>query len=209
MTDELASLAGSGYSTNDIVNSAYAKTLKVIAHRNALLSSDIIGADNAVLLTGGTFELPKASGNVSEMESLATLIDNIRAWATNTLEDAYPNKWSQLAYPFISACYAYEPEREWKEGEVLADKFKAHNWFAPTEGLLSRICWFVKYGEYGEMDVFKDAKDKGYVNFSSSSSHWSVTERLATGTWYVTFNGGSTNGNTKNGSLVGRAISAF
>lgn len=210
LTDELASLAGSGYSTNDIVNSAYAKTLKIIAHRNALLSSDIIGADNAVLLTGGTFELPKSSGSVSEMDSLATLIDNLHAWATNTLEDAYPNKWSQLAYPFVSACYAYEPEREWKEGEVLADKFKAHNWFAPTEGLLARICWFVKYGEYGEMDVFKDAKDKGYVNFSSSSGNWSVTEYGTNSSWYVYFDDSTTSFlNGKLNSLVGRAISAF
>ena len=209
LTDELASLAGSGYSTNDIVNSAYAKTLKIIAHRNALLSSDIIGADNAVLLTGGTFELPKSSGSVSEMESLAMLIDNLRAWATNTLEDAYPNKWSQLAYPFVSACYAYEPERKWKEGEVLADKFKAHNWFAPTEGLLSRICWFVQYGEYGGMDVFKDAKDKGYVNFSSSSNHWSVTEYGTHRGWYVLFSNGYTENLPKYNSHVGRAISSF
>lgn len=207
LTDELASLAGSGYSTNDLVNRAYAKTLKVIAHRNALLSNDIIGADNAVLLTGGTFELPRSSGSVSEMESLATLIDNIRAWATNTLEDAYPDKWSQLAYPFVSACYAYEPEREWKEGEVLADKFKAHNWFAPTEGLLTRICWFVKYGEYGEMDVFKDAKDKGYVNFSSY--HWSVTEYGTNSTWFVNFFDGSAGYLNKNATCVGRAISSF
>lgn len=209
LTDELASLAGNGYSSGNIVNSAYAKTLKIIAHRNALLSSDIIGADSAVLLNGGTFELPKASGNVSEMESLATLIDNIRAWATNTLEDAYPNKWSQLAYPFISACYAYEPEREWKDGEVLADKFKAHNWFAPTEGLLTRICWFVKYGEYGEMDVFKDAKDKGYVNFSSSSDHWSVTEAGTYHSWYVYFSNGTTYNLGKAHSYVGRAVAAF
>lgn len=212
LDSELASLAGSGYATGNIVNSGYAKTLKIIAHRNALLSSDIIGADSNVLLTGGTFELPKATSSVSEMESLATLIDNIRAWATNTLGDDYPNKWSQLAYPFVSACYAYEPEREWKDGEVLADKFKAHNWFAPTEGLLSRICWFVKYGEYGEMDVFKDAIDKlgnDVIKFSTSSNHWSVTEAGTRNSWFVYFSNGNTNTDTKRQSYVGRAVAAF
>ena len=209
LTDALAKLAGSAYSSGDIVNSGYAKTLKIIAHRNALLSSDIIGADNAVLLTGGTFELPKASGNVSEMESLATLIDNIRAWANNTLEDAYPDKWSQLAYPAISACYAYEP-KNLMDGEVLADKFKAHNWFLPAEGLLARICWFLKYGEIGGMDVFKGAREKNLLNnIKASSFHCCVTELTSYGIWFVHFNDGLAYNHVKRHSSVGRVVSAF
>ena len=207
LTDELAQLAGSGYSTNDIVNSAYAKTLKIIAHRNALLSSDIIGADS-VLLAGGTFELPRASGSVSEMKSLAALIGSLRAWATNTLEDAYPKKWSQLAYPFASACYAYEPKVG--DDEILADEFKAHNWFAPTEGLVARIYWFVKYGEYGGMDVFKDAKDKGFVKFSNESYN-SSTKATSSQRWYFYPISGSTHytDGHNGGWFVGRAISSF
>lgn len=208
LTDALAKLAGSAYSSGDIVNSGYAKTLKIIAHRNALLSNNIIGADSQVLLQGGTFEIPNSNSG-SETDALVNLIDNLRAWATNTLQDAYPGKWSQLAYPAISACYAYEP-RNLMDGEVLADKFKAHNWFLPTEGLQARICWFLKYGEIGGMDVFKGAREKNLLNnVKTESNHWSVTEGYSAYSWFVGFGDGGTHNRGKHYSYVGRAVSAF
>lgn len=207
LDDALAKLAGDGYQSGDVVNSAYAKTLKVIAHRNNLLGNNIIGADNEVIYTGGMFEMPKASGNLTEIEALGSLIDNLRAWASNTLQDAYPNKWSQLCYPYVSACYAYEPKVV--EGETLSPKFKAHNWFALTEGLIARVCWYVKYGEVGGMDVFKDARDKGLVKFAASSYHWSVTEYYTGSSWLIDFHNGGLYYYTKFYSVVGRAGSAF
>lgn len=207
LDDALAKLAGDGYQSGDIVNSAYAKTLKVIAHRNNLLGNNIIGADNEVIYTGGMYEMPKASGNVTEIEALGSLIDNLRAWASNTLQDAYPNKWSQLCYPYVSACYAYEPKVG--DGETLSPKFKAHNWFALTEGLIDRICWYVKYGEVGGMDVFKDAREKGLVKFATSSAHWSVTEYNTNHSWFIHFSDGSLYYTNKASGCVGRAGSAF
>ena len=207
LDEALAKLAGDGYQSGDVVNSAYAKTLKVIAHRNNLLGNNIIGADNEVIYTGGMFEMPKASGNVTEIEALGSLIDNIRAWASNTLQDAHPNKWSQLCYPYVSACYAYEPKVG--DGETLSPKFKAHNWFALTEGLIARICWYVKYGEVGDMDVFKDARGKGLVKFAASSSHWSVTELSTYRSWAIYFANGNLSSHYKYYSYVGRAGSAF
>ena len=210
---DLAKLAGSGYKENDIVNSGYAKTLKIIAHRNNLLNNNILGADGEVIYQGGSFPLPSASGSVSEMRALGTLIDQLRTWAsqTNGLNDPYPTKWQQLAYPFVSACYAYQPTQSLLDGEVLADKFKSHNWFAPTEGHLARICWYAKYGTKGGFDPFKNARDKGLLgNLNTTSSpHWSVTEYYSTSAWYVYFYNGHTNYGNEYHSHVGRAVSAF
>jgi hypothetical protein len=213
LTSELAKLAGSGYKENDIVNSGYAKTLKIIAHRNNLLNNDIIGADGEVIYQGGSLPLPSASGSVSEMRALGTLIDQLRTWASqaNGLNDPYPTKWQQMAYPFVSACYAYQPTQALLEGEVLADKFKAHNWFAPTEGHLTRICWYAKYGTKGNFDAFKGARDKGLLETLTTTSfnHWSVTENSSYNSWRVYFGNGSTNYNLKYVSFVGRAVSVF
>lgn len=212
LTSELAKLAGSGYKEGDIVNSGYAKTLKVIAHRNALLSNDIIGADGEVIYTGKTFSAPSADSGKTEMKALGELIDQLRNWATNSLQDKYPEKWQQLAYPFASACYAYQPTQDLEEGEVLADKFKAHNWFAPTEGLLARICWYAKFADkVTGSDPFKVAREKGLLGklTTSSSNHWSVTENYSATTWYVYFGSGNTLSTNKPFSFVGRAVSAF
>ena len=214
LTSELAKLAGSGYKEGDIVNSGYAKTLKVIAHRNALLSNNIIGADGEVVYDGGKFPLPSANGSTTEMKALGTLIDQLRNWAANKdgLNDPYPDKWQQLAYPFASACYAYEPTPQLLDGAVLADKFKAHNWFAPTEGLLARICWYAKYADkVTGSDPFKVAREKNLLGklTTSSSGHWSVTEHNSNLTWYVYFGSGHTSTLVKYNSFVGRAVSAF
>ena len=145
------------------------------------------------------------------MKSLATLMDNLRTWATNNLEDAYPDKWMQLAYPFASACYAYQPTMKLKDGEVLADKFKAHNFFAPTEGILTRMCWLEKYGQKTPYDPFKYAREKGLLNnISSSANHWSVTKYNYFNAWGVNFS----NGNmytilSVNFRAIGGAVSAF
>ena len=207
LDDSLAKLAGSAYAKDNIVNSGYAKTLKIIQHRNSILNNNLIGADGEVLLSGGTLQLP--SGD-NEMNALGALMDNLRIWAANNLEDAYPDKWMQLAYPFASACYAYQPTMKLKDGEVLADKFKAHNFFAPTEGILTRICWLVKYGQKTPYDPFKTAREKNLLkNISSSSYHWDVTESGSGIAWGVSFGGGGTGNSSKHGRNVGGAVSAF
>lgn len=212
LTSELAKLAGSGYKEGDIVNSGYAKTLKVIAHRNALLSNNIIGANGEVVYTGGTFSAPSADSSTTEMKALGTLIDQLRNWAANSLQDQYPEKWQQLAYPFASACYAYEPTPQLLDGAVLADKFKAHNWFAPTEGLLARICWYAKFADKVDgSDPFKVAREKGLLRIltTSSSGYGSVTEYYSHNSWLVYFGTGGTYGNSKFSGMVGVAVSAF
>lgn len=211
LDDDLAKLAGSAYKSGDIVNSAYAKTLKVIQHRNALLNSNIIGADKEVLIPSGRFPVPYKTTDKSELGNLGLLMSSLRAWGKDEFGETDDNskKWSQLAYPFASACYAYEPTMTLKDGENLAEKFKAHNWFAPTHGLLARICWYVKYGASQGVGVINEAVSKNLLNFSTSSNHWSVAESYMNYAWYVYIGNGFTDNGNKLYSYVGRAVSAF
>jgi hypothetical protein len=211
LTKSLASLAGSGYTEGDIVNSGYAKKLKIVAHRNSLLGNDIIGADGETLITGGRFPIPSAGGGYTEMESLGNLIDNLRNWASSSLDESVTNrnKWSQLCYPYASACYAYQPTMRLNEGEVLAERFRPHNWFGATEGLLARILWYAKYADDTNADVESLAIVRNLLKISSSSVHWSVTESYSGNSWSVSFGNDYTNSSYKYYSTVGRAVSAF
>ena len=209
---ELATLAGNGYNSGDIVNSAYAKTLKIIQHRNKLLNNDIYGADTTTpMINGKKFPIPVATSTKTELDALGELMKTIRDWSIDKREEtsANANKWSQLAYPLASACYAYEPKKYWKDGEVLADKFKAHNWFAPSLGLLARICWYAKYGESQGVNVLSNAIAKGVLKFDTSRPYWSVVESNAFNSWCINLKNGSTYGNNKQLSLSGCAIAAF
>lgn len=207
LTRELALLAGSGYEVGDVVNSGYAKTLKVIAHRNTLLTNDILGADGEVFISKGFFPLPSSTSTKKEIYSLGILIEGIRSWAKETLQDAYPNKWSQLCYPFASACYAYEPNVQ--KNEILSDRFTSHNWFAPTQGILSRIYWYVKCGTAQGMDVFGEAIDRKITSFRKSSAYWSITEYDSRYVWFVDFTNGNTNLEDKRTGYIVRPVASF
>lgn len=216
----LALLAGSGYAEGDVVNSGYAKTLRVIAHRDNIISHvEQTGAINGLEIP---LVYPSKQGSETELDALARCMSAVRAWAKSDegLGDAaYGNKWSQLYYPVISACYAYEP-KGLKTGEVLTDKFKAHNWFLPPEGLLGRL-WYYTY-DYVDTNgdgtnelidradsPFVMAVSKGLFSKFTASYHWSVTEYSSTNSWLVRFGGGSTHNNNKYNTYVGRAVSAF
>ena len=213
LTADLAKLAGKTYTEGDIVNSGYAKTLKIIEHRNNLINSDLIGADGVVILQGGSFQLPSGSATVTEIYELGLLIDMLRTWASQSsgLNDAYPTKWQQLAYPFVSACYAYQPTQSLKADETLADKFKSHNWFAPTEGQSARICWYAKFGSKGGFDAFKDAREKGILGNlpNTSPTYWSVTENYSAYAWYAYLGDGTASTYYKSSANAGRAVASF
>lgn len=218
LSESLAELAGNGYSEGDIVNSGYAKTLKIIEHRNKILKNGVvmIPADPERGISEnrlGPFVLPDASPGQTELQSLASLMGNLRKHMAKPVEEggyAETNvaKWTQLYFPAASAAYAYQPSVP--SNFVLADKFKAHNWFLPTEGLLDRIHWYLKKGADSELNIFKKALADGlFVNFSSYS-YWSSTEIGAYYAWTVIFSGTySSNGNKSSSNYCVRAVAAF
>lgn len=216
MDDTLLRLAGEGYAKGDMVNSGYAKTLRVIAHRNNIINH----CYNGNTINGMSIPMVpvSASGGDSEIDLLAQRITDLRNWAKGTgpgqLGDTqYGNKWSQLYFPAASACHAYEPKVT-KSGEVLDAKFRKHNWFLPAEGLLGRLFWYLYRYENSKLTTrddspFNEAIRKGKFVIISASRTWSVTELSSSYSWYVSFYDGYTNTYYKNYSMKVRAVSAF
>jgi hypothetical protein len=140
----LLKIASDEYSLGDMVNSGYAKTLRLIAHRDNIINHCYNG--NPINNMNIPLYPIKESDGMSEMDVLISRMSEIREWAKGTgqgqLGDTqYGDKWSQIYYPAASACYAYEPLVEY--GEQLHNRFKKHNWFLPASGLLSRIVWYL------------------------------------------------------------------
>ena len=212
LTDALATLAGNGYNEGDIVNSGYAKTLKIIEHRNKILNAGVVMIPaNDELGTPedrlGPLEIPHATSGQTELQNLVSLMGNLRQYMANHFSETNVAKWTQLYYPAASAAYAYQPSVP--SNFVLADKFKAHNWFLPPEGILDRIHWYLKKGANSELNIFRKALAAGlFVNFSSST-YWSSTEYSGIIAWTVHFGGTTSNGYGKNHSYAVRAVAAF
>ena len=133
LDDGLAKLAGENYHFGDIVNSGYAKTLKIIQRR-----TEIITYSENNTINGVNIPLRYQSSN-DEFKTLADSMSEIKTWAKSDtgFGDANYKKWEQIYFPAASACYAYEPKID--KGEVLSNKFLKHNWFLPTFGLLVRL----------------------------------------------------------------------
>lgn len=214
LTSSLAALAGDGYSEGDMVNSGYAKTLKIIEHRNKILNNGVVmipaDPDNGVLEDRlGPLDTPHAGNGHTELESLASLMGTLRSYMSSHYSEPNTAKWSQLYFPAASAAYAYQPTMS---GEYeLADKFKSHNWFLPTVGLLARLCWYYRQGTTSNANIFKKAiADNLFTNFTSSS-YWSSSESNSYNAWSVNFPGFISTGNSKyNGNnYYVRAVAAF
>jgi hypothetical protein len=214
--DTLLRLAGEGYAKGDMVNSGYAKTLRVIAHRNNIINH----CYNGNTINGMNIPMypVSASEGDSEIGLLAQCMTDLRNWAKGTgpgqLGDTkYGNKWSQLYYPAASACYAYEPKVT-KSGEVLDAKFRKHNWFLPTEGLLVRLFWYLYRYENSKLtprddSPFIEAIRKGKFVFIPDLNIWSVTNYSIRSIWFVDFRSGLTDASNKSASYEVRAVSAF
>jgi len=211
----LAALAGDGYSVGDIVNSGYAKTLKIIEHRNKILNNGVVmipaDPDNGVLEDRlGPLDTPHAGNGQTELESLASLMGTLRSYMASHYSETNTAKWTQLYYPAASAAYAYQPT---VSGDfVLAEKFKAHNWFLPANGLLARLCWYHRQGYSNtpeNKNIFKQAyADNLFAQFTSSG-YWSSSEYYSYGAWSVSFSSFNSNNDRKNGSYYVRAVAAF
>lgn len=211
LTDDLAQLAGSEYQSGDIVNSGYAKTLKIIAHRNAILNNGVvlepaIPDEGIVEQRLGPLDIPHASSGQTELESLASLMGILRTHMQDVYgEDVNYAKWTQLYFPAASAAYAYQPQLS--GSATLADKFKSHNWFLPTAGLLARCYWYNSQTDGN--NIFRKAVDDGVFTAFTSSYYWCSTEYYSNHAWFVYFDSGDIGNLSKYGSLYVRAVAAF
>jgi hypothetical protein len=176
LDDTLSGLAGEGYAIGDIVNSGYAKTLRVIAYRNSIINH----CYNGETINGINIPLApvSASNGKSELDVLAQRITDIKIWSREDLGYSNNEAWGRLYFPAFSACYAYEPKVS-KQGQVLYSRFKAHNWFLPTVGLHGRYIWHLYIDEN---TPFLPSIEKGILK-NSGNWVWTSTRRTYNNYW--------------------------
>jgi hypothetical protein len=207
LDDSIIRLAGNGYVKNDIVNSGYARTLRIIAHRNNILTKGL----EQIGLEPYTEHCRIPSGD-DEFTDLQICINNIRSWAKSSdgLSDQYPNRWDQIYYPVISACYAYEPTSLLKVGEILLDRFKKHNWFVPTAGHMCRLVYYMIVLPNSESPLGELSYQgrKIFSNLSLTSTWHCCTPCEGHRAWYIYENTKVLNRDTFYQHVV-RAVCAF
>ena len=215
-------LVGPGwdYQEDDIVNSGYAKTLKLIEHRNKVIGNGIVVDEdgNGDPIRLGPYPVPQAGENRTELQHLHQLILAVREDARAFYEEGSNpavTRYSQILYPAASAAYAYEPECE---GFELNEKFKAHNWFLPTSGHLARLYWYQSKGTTGtasDKNIFKNAINRRvYTIMNTNSSagtlyYWSSTEYSTGSARTIRASDGPFTYNGKYLSYRVRAVAAF
>ncbi len=185
-----------GYPEGSVLPYGLVNTLRIIAHRNIILS------DSAVNLP-----MPQRSGSVTLYQNLLQLMSDIVA------DNGNQAKFKEYYYPCASLCNCYEPGV--KVGEILSDKFKAGRWFLPSLGEMSRILWYHKKGyvEGTEDAIFARAVADGVMAVPAGSYYVTSTENSANNNWLVGFSLGdlavNLGGATKNQPRCSYPVAAF
>jgi hypothetical protein len=215
LDNTLLLLAGESYKEGDMVNSGYAKTLRVIAHRNKIINHCYDG--NPVNDTYIPLQPVSSHEDSSEIDLLAQIMTELRNWAKGSgqgqLGDKYWEKWSQLYFPAASACYAFEPKLT-NSQEMLSGKFKKHNWFLPTVGLLGRLYWYLYRNDNGSLIIrtdspFYTAIQKGAFTIISNLYTWSVSEMDDSQSAGFNFSNGQVTAGNKFYATQVRAVVSF
>jgi hypothetical protein len=145
------------YKKGDAIPVGQYDTLKIIKHRNKVLS------DSAFNLP-----IPQKDNTVSEFDNVTRLRNEIVASNGNE------RKYEEYYYMHASLSYAYEPiiDKNYK----LNDKFKSHKWYNLSSGELVRLMWYQRQSVHDQEDGIwrTPMKDKllydiGYANVNYSS----------------------------------------
>lgn len=193
LTSSMFEVAGAGINEGEKAPTGLHHTLGIIAHRNQVLDAAGLSIPAAQFKDGVRTK--------SEMENLYELISKIIENNGNAA------KYQQYYWPAASYCYAYEPTVA--DGEELAPKFKAHNWYLPAIGELVRQYWYYRQGLASDLNIFANAINNAVMANYTASGRWSSSEGNQTNAWYVNFSSGFFNYNSKCNSGVVRAVCAF
>ena len=193
LTSSMFEVAGAGINEGEKAPTGLHHTLGIIAHRNQVLDAAGLSIPAAQFKDGVRTK--------SEMENLYELISKIIENNGNAA------KYQQYYWPAASYCYAYEPTVA--DGEELAPKFKAHNWYLPAIGELVRQYWYYRQGLASDLNIFANAINNAVMANYTASGRWSSSENGQAHAWYVYFSNGNFYGSYKYGSLVVRAVCAF
>ena len=193
LTSSMFEVAGAGISEGEKAPTGLHHTLGIIAHRNQVLDAAGLSIPAAQFKDGVRTK--------SEMENLYELISKIIENNGNAA------KYQQYYWPAASYCYAYEPTVA--DGEELAPKFKAHNWYLPAIGELVRQYWYYRQGLASDLNIFANAINNAVMANYTASNRWSSSESGQTSAWYVYFSNGYFGNYYKSYSYVVRAVCAF
>ena len=194
LTSSMFEVAGAGINEGEKAPTGLHHTLGIIAHRNQVLDAAGLSIPAAQFKDGVRTK--------SEMENLYELISKIIENNGNAA------KYQQYYWPAASYCYAYEPTVA--DGEELAPKFKAHNWYLPAIGELVRQYWYYRQGLASDLNIFANAINNAVMANYTASYRWSSSEGGQAYAWYVNFSDGSfSTYGYKYNSYVVRAVCAF
>ena len=193
LTSSMFEVAGAGINEGEKAPTGLHHTLGIIAHRNQVLDAAGLSIPAAQFKDGVRTK--------SEMENLYELISKIIENNGNAA------KYQQYYWPAASYCYAYEPTVA--DGEELAPKFKAHNWYLPAIGELVRQYWYYRQGLASDLNIFANAINNAVMANYTASYRWSSSETYQTFAWYVSFSNGIFGSTGKFSSNVVRAVCAF
>ena len=182
-----------GHLVGEKMPSGKLKTLQIIQHRNKILND-----------SGINLPIPSVTATETEFQNVTTCINNLVA------DNGNVSKYRQYYYPAASFCYAYEPTIL-RAGEVLNDKFKAHNWYLPSSGELCRMCWYKLKGyTVGTNDaIFAAPVAAGVFTRWTESYYWASSEGNAYYAWGVVFSSGDVGYPGKSAGYYVRAVAAF
>lgn len=182
-----------GYKIGDTVPVGKYYTSAIIYLRNKVLT------DNNIVNLGLRIPVDNYNNNnENEFNDLYSLVER-----SNLISNDY-GKLYNLYFPGISACYAFQPTY----ASIIIDKYKAHNWFMPASGDLTRIGYYLYLYATNNatiMNKFKSLFENNILteSFFSGQRFMSINESTYHGTpdrsWSISLD----MFNSVNGSIYG------
>lgn len=181
-----------GLGVGDLISAGQLKTLRMMKHRDKILSD-----------SGINKPIPKATANMTERESLVQCIANIKAEHNNA------QKYQQYYFPAASYAYTYVPKV--KADEKLADSLSANHWFLPSMGEWSRLSFYQRHGvaDADQYSIFTNAYRDSKFSVLNGGWYWSSSEYSSVHAWYIDPQSGQVGSNVKYYSYVVRPVVAF
>lgn len=161
-----------GLVVGDVISAGQLKTIRIIKHRDMILSDTAMKDAN-----GNTLPIPRATESQTEAQSLAACIADIQK------QHGGASKYQQYYYPAASYCFAYQPTI--KASEELADSVRPNRWFLPSIGEMARISFYQKNGVANEnqYSIFSNAFEDGKLTNLDNTWYWSSAEYDETHSW--------------------------
>ena len=143
-----------GLGIGDKIAVGLLKTLRIIHHRDIILSDSNMGG----------LTIPSTEAE------LTTAIKTILADHSNA------SKYQQYYYPAASYCHVYQPSVA--TGLTLHDGIKAGHWHLPSIGEYSRMSWHYLKTKSGDSEwgIFSQSLAANVLTVFSASLAWSSTE---------------------------------